>query len=178
MVNIYIIFTLTVLTAIFQLITNLSDQKSVQSITTYLTIISGLISEIGFIGYRTDWLVGTGFIILFIVINLNMWQIIQGSDYLNQKYLFSGVPASDLKNRKFIVYSTYAITLLWMCMVTDIALMSTGNSAIWIWISHIIGLVLGEYVMWLMFKIVRKVQIVEYGLWLVLGINSGFKSER
>lgn len=163
MVNIYIIFMLTVLTAIFQLITNLSDQKSVQSIFTYLTIISGLLSEIGFIGYRTNWLVGTGFTILFIVINLNMWQIIQGSDHLNQKYLFSEFPASDLKNRKFIVYSTYAVTMIWMCMTADTALMSTGNSAIWTWISHILGLVLGEYVMWLLFKIVRKVQIVEYG---------------
>ena len=92
-----------------------------------------------------------------------MWQIIQGSDHLNQKYLFSRVPASDLKNRKFIVYSTYAVAIIWMCMTADTALMSTGNSAIWIWISHILGLVLGEYVMWLMFRIVRKVQIVEYG---------------
>lgn len=163
MVNIYIIFMLTVLTAIFQLITNLSDQKSVQSIFTYLTILSGLLSEIGFIGYRTDWLVGTGFTILFIVINLNMWRIIQGSDYLNQKYLFSGFPASDLKIRKWIVYSIYVVTIIWMCMTTDTALMSTGNSAIWTWISHILGLVLGEYIMWLLFKIVRKVQIVEYG---------------
>ena len=163
MVNIYIIFTLTVLTAIFQLITNLSDQKSVQPLFAYLTILSGLLSEIGFIGYRTDWLVGTGFIILFIVINLNMWQIIQDSDHLNQKYLFSRVPASDLKNRKFIVYSTYAVTMISMYMTADTALMSTGNSAIWTWISHIIGLVLGECVMWLMFRIVRKVQIVEHG---------------
>ena len=163
MVNIYIIFTLTILTAIFQLITNLSDQKSVQSIFAYLTIISGLLSEIGFIGYRTDCLVGTGFIILFIVINLNIWRIIQGSDHLNQKYLFSEFPASDLKIRKWIIYSTYAVTLIWMCIVTDGALMSTGNSAIWTWISHILGLVLGECVMWLLFKIVRKVQIVEYG---------------
>lgn len=163
MINIYIIFTLTILTAIFQLIANLSDQKSVQSIFTYLTIISGLLSEIGFIGYRTDWLVGTGFTILFIVINLNMWQIIQSSDHLNQKYLFSEFPTSDLKIRKWIVYRIYAVTIIWMCMTADTALMSTGNSAIWTWISHIIGLVLGEYVIWVLFKVVRKVQIVEYG---------------
>lgn len=163
MINIYIIFTLTILTAIFQLIANLSDQKSAQPLFAYLTILSGLLSEIGFIGYRTDWLVDTGFIILFIVINLNTWRIIQGSDHLNQKYLFSGFPASDLKIRKWIVYSIYAVTIIWMCITADTALMSTGNSAIWIWISHILGLVLGEYVMWLMLKIVRKVQIVEYG---------------